>query len=519
MKKLIVALLAICIAFSCFGVVAFAEEATGDATTAKVEKNFDTLVGTFYLQGESGYNYIEDGEFTTDYDYSIAAYLEKILTGTNRIPFYAYEKNGNVWLDRFSKSAFTSEMNLAKSAGIDFIAYKYYAGFGMLNNAKVGLTYMDNQLKLHATSYGIDTDVKFAIMLDGDYAPAKEADLVIDNYLVVAGYLTATDGRPVVFIEWNSTIAEQITKTNTKLKKAVADGANEKKKSSPKTQLNDDVQAMYVVAVNAPSYAEAIAAGCDAVTYTEGIATNGEAYTAMTAKTEAKWADGDKVVPNVVTGLDKRALAANPIEVTMKKYYNDKKTSVRYTRTATADQYAAAATADEFTAHLNNAVATTNKPAEFNALMVYAWDDFAGGATLCPTKTDTQYQYDSTLLKALKSAVVKDDKAETFATIEFVGAEGFTIQVAYDGNYKKLDANGAVVESSIKYEVATDEPAATEPAGEGEATNAPAATAEADNSKKNENSNIGLIIGIAAAVVVVAVVVVVVIVASKKKKA
>ena len=103
-----------------------------------------------------------------------------------------------------------------------------------------------------------------------------------------------------------------------------------------------------------------------------------------------------------MTGFDKRVLAANPIEVTMKKYASDKTTSVRYSRTGAESDYVAAATPDELVAHIKKAVETTNKPKDFSAVMVYAWDDFAGGAYLCPTKTDTAYEYEFSYLKAMR---------------------------------------------------------------------------------------------------------------------
>ncbi len=516
MKKFLVLLMTLCIALSCFSVVTFAEEAPadGDALIAEAPatKSTDNLIGAFYLQGESGYGYVPGGgEYQSDYEYSIAENIAKAVNGTNKVPFYAYDKDGSVFFDRFAQQSLIDEVNFAAAAGVDFIAYKYYAGYGIVNNDKTSLTFMNNQLKLHSTlagqAVGFAKPVDFALVLDGDFNASKEADVIIDNYLIVKGYLTATDGRPVVFIDWNDDISNQITTINKKLKKIVADGANEKKKTTPKTLLNDDVEAMYVVALNAPSYDAAIAAGCDAVSWSQGAGKSGEAYTAMTARVEANWANGEKVIPNVVTGFDARALAENPIEITKKKYSNDKETSVRYSRKAEADDYVAEATPEELTAHLNNALATTNKPAELKAVMIYAWDDFTGGAYLCPTKTDKAYQYQYTYLAAIRAALF-GGATTGFPTITMVDTAGNTIVTDETGVVTTTDKEGKVVSKVDK----DGKDLLAENGG--------------DNGKDNGNTNSGdkkgdstlLIVIIAAAAVVIIAVVVVIIAATKKKK-
>lgn len=410
MKKFLVALMVICIALSCFGFAVFAEEAPeGDAANANgtPTKTVESLVGTYYLQGECGHGTMPGGgTYKTDYDWTLAEQFGKILNGTNRVPFYAGQKeDGSVFFDRMTQQAFKYEMEYAIAAGIDFIAYRYYPGFGTVGGQKKTLQFMNNQLKLHSTiagqAVGFSKPVDFALVLDEDFNAAKDADLIIDEYMVVKGYLTAADGRPVVFILWNDKIQTQISSTNKKLAKVIADGHDPKKKA-PATLFDESIDSMYVVALNAPSYEEAIAAGADAVSWYEGSGSNGEAYTAMTQKVEANWSTAEKVVPNVVTGFDKTLLASNPIEITMKKYASDKATSVRYSRTGTAADSVAAATPEELVNHIKNAVATTNKPADFGAVMVYAWDDFAGGAYLCPTKTDTEFEYEISYLKAMR---------------------------------------------------------------------------------------------------------------------
>lgn len=407
MKKFLVALMVICVALSCFSFAVLAEEApAGDAQGAA--KTVESLVGAYYLQGECGYGAVPGGgTYQTEYDWTIADQLAKALNGTNRIPFYAGQnEDGSLFFDRMAQQAFKYEIEYAIASGIDFIAYRYYPGFGTSGGKKRNLQFMNNQLKMHSTlagqAVGFSKEVDFALVLDEDFNAAKDADLIIDEYIVVKGYLTAADGRPVVFILWNDNIATQISSTNKKLKKVIADGHNPKK-NAPETLFDESIESMYVVALNAPSYEEAIAAGADAVSWFEGSGSNGEAYSAMTQKVEANWASAESnVVPNVVTGFDKRVLAANPIEVTMKKYASDKTTSVRYSRTGAESDYVAAATPDELVAHIKKAVETTNKPKDFSAVMVYAWDDFAGGAYLCPTKTDTAYEYEFSYLKAMR---------------------------------------------------------------------------------------------------------------------
>lgn len=510
MKKILVALMAMCIAFSCFGMVAFADGETEDNAE---KKQVESLVGMYYMQGESGHGYMVDGmDYTDPVDYTAADAIAKAITGTNRVPFYATEKDGSVFFDRFAQATFISEINYAAKAGIDFVAYKYHAGYKTEGSNKVSLTYMNNQLKLHSTlgtqANAFIKEMPYAIVLDGEYEK-NDADTILKSYLICAGYLTASDGRPVIFIEWRDDMKEIIDGANKKLKKLVADGANDKKTTVPKTQLNDDVEAMYVVALNAPSYDEAIAAGCDAISWMGGEGKNGEAYTSMTANVEANWKNGEKVVPNVVVGYDKTDLADNPIEIKAKKNSRAKEETVRYSATGTKEDYVAAATPEEFTAHLTNAVATTNKPKEFSAVMVYAWDDLTGGAILCPTQTDKANQYEYSYLTAMRKYLYGNDN---FNLDENTGLE----LVKYDntGNIIKTDNNGIVtVEKNGEVISKTDKDGNDLLAG------TPTPTGDNKGTTGTAGSPNWVLIGcIAGGVIVVAVVAIIIVVASKKKK-
>ncbi len=535
MKKLLVALLAICIVFSSVCVTSFAaEDTTGDAAVTEETKTVDSLVGAFYLQGESAAGYMGDGTVVqSDYDYQIADKMSANLNGTNKVPFYAFEKDGNVKLEAFAEQYLISETNAAKKAGIDFFAYKLYMGYD--NSSKNLMRNMNWQLIKHVAIFSnaqFESKMKYSLVLDAgfDAGTSGEVNLIVDRFLVMKGYLTATDGRPVVFIEWNDDIQKQIEKLNTALGKAVKNGADPKKKD-PKTQLNDDVRTMYVVALNAPSYADAMAVKdkdgnniIDAVSWTEGAGKNGEAYATMAANVEANWANGEKVVPNVVTGFDKTLLAGDKaIEITAKKT-NKKNTvaDVRYSRSGEADQYVAAATPQELVDHVKKALATTNKPAEFSAVMLYAWDDFLGGAYLCPTKTDKAYQYNTSYITALREYFY--GKADGMASLSVLDEVGNIIVTEANGTYTKTDKDGKVLEKKDKD--GNDLLASTgDPSGDsstGNNTTDPTPTADnstgADDGGNFFKDNLVVIIIVAAAVVVAAVVVVVIVVASKKKK-
>ena len=488
MKKFLVALLAVCLIFSCFGMVSFAEEAP---KTEEAKKNTDTLVGMYYLQGECGIGYLPGGTtYDTDYDYTIADKLAAMIKGTDRIPFYADEtEDGGVFLDRFSRQAFITEMDYAATAGVDFIAYKYYAGYAREGGNQRTLELMNCQLKMHATIYpqpeGFKKDIKFALFLDEDFNVTKDSTLILNQFILLKGYLTDSQGLPVVFVKWTdaATLKECIEKMNRKFAKAVKDGADPSKTTVNETIYPADVQKIFFVAVDAPDPAAALAAGADAVTWSEGSGSNGEAYTAMTSRIEANWAKAsENVIPNVVTGFDKSVLDGNKIEIKMRKYSTlDEDTredldppSIRYSRSGSKTDAVAKATPDEFTAHLKKAVDNAGKPKTFNSIMVYAWEDLAGGAYLVPTKTDTKYEYEYSLLKAMRKA--------------FYGTEdGF--------------------------------PAMEQPYGLG-ATPTPVPTADTgksdNNESKNNNMMLYIIIG-GAAVVVIAVVVIIAVTASKKK--
>ncbi len=527
MKKLLVALMAICIAFSSLSFTVFAEEATGDAATTETTGTTDTTettetetktvtdkIGAFYLQGESGAMMMPDGTFaTSDYDYQIADIMAKALTGTKKIPFYAFDKEGSVFFDSFAEAYLISEVKAAEAAGIDFFAYDLHMGYASVNSATNLIRNMNMQLIRHASNFGTKNfgdKVEYAIVLDGDFDAGKsmERNLVVDQYLIRKGYLTAEDGRPVVFIRWNEDIQNQISKLNSTLKKAVKDPTN----------LKEGVESIYAIALDAPSYDEAINAGAEAISWTEGTGKGGAAYATMTATVEAKWATGTAVIPNVVTGFDKTPLAANPINIEANKQSGkDKTKAVAYARTGADDDLVAAATAEELVNHVKNAVAATNKPANFKAVMIYAWDDFMGGAYLCPTKTDKAYQYDATYLNALRAYFfAKEDGIGELSVLDNTGRTIITDMKAKTITTMGKDSTGQV---SALEKVDFDgnnllEPEAT-PAIEG--TEPPVTTDEPNGSEGGMGT--GLIIGIAAgAVVIIGAVVGIIVGVSKKKK-
>ena len=432
----------------------------------------------------------------SQYDYQIADKMAANLTGTNKIPFYAFDKEGTVYFDSYAEAYFFSETNAAKKAGIDFFAYNLYMGYDTSSPPNL-IRNMNRQLIYHSSKYDLaefESKVKYAVVVDGDFnGKAKERDIIIDKFLIQTGYQTAEDGRPVVFFVWNSTIKDQIEKINKELKKVVAEG---------KTALKSNVEKMFVVVLNAPSYDEAIAVGADAVSWTEGAGKSGEAYANMTAKVEANWATGEKVIPNVVTGFDKTLLAGDKaIEVSALKASNSKEADVRYSRSGEADDYVAKATAQELVEHTKKAIATTNKPAEFNAVMFYAWDDFLGGAYLCPTKTDKAYQYDMDYLKALREYFY--GKTEGMAAISTLDNSN---------NIVTTDETGKVTTANSKGEVLSivdkdgNSLMATAPSGDNNTT-----------TSDGGNYTLYIIIG-AAAIVIIAVVVIIIVAASKKKK-
>ncbi len=512
MKKLLVLLLTISIVFTTVVVGAEAltpplatdSDGTG-ATVVEETKTVESLVGAFYLQGESGAGFMGGGvAYQSDYDYQIADKMAERLNGTNKIPFYAFDKEGKVFFDTYAEKYFFSETNAAKKAGIDFFAYNLYMGYDTSSQPRL-ISKMNGQLIYHSSKYDLlENKMNYAVVLNEDFlgSKAKDRDVLIDKFLTQKGYQTAEDGRPVVFIIWNDKIEEQITRINKDLKKVVADGADPNKPSVPKTALNDDVEAMYVIALNAPSYDEAIAAGCDAVSWTEGSGKNNEAYTTMTAKVEANWASGDKVIPNIVTGFDKTLLAGDKaLEITAKRTSNAKEMDVRYSRSGAADDVVAKATPAELVEHTKKAIATTNKPEEFKAVMFYAWDDFLGGAFLCPTKTDKEFRYDTTYVTALREYFY--GKTDGMADLTVYDNEGFVVTTEENGTITTMKSNGEVVKKVDK-----------------DGNNLMPSNSGGDDDQNTDTETdytLYIIIG-AAAVVVIAVVVIIIVAASSKKK-
>ena len=132
--------------------------------------------------------------------------------------------------------------------------------------------------------------------------------------------------------------------------------------------------------------------------------------------------------------------------------------------------------------------------------MFYAWDDFLGGAFLCPTKTDKAFQYDTSYITALRDYFY--GKSSGMAALTVLDNEGF---------YVTTEENGTVTKTNVKGEVVTKV--------DKDGNN----LLVTDDGGNTTNDNAGdytlyIIIG-AAAVVVIAVVVIVIVVAGKKKKA
>ncbi len=534
MKKLLVALLAMCIAFSAFSFVVLAEETTGDvtadATTNETEageqKTVESLVGAFYLQGEGGSDVDANGNVvTSDYNYQIADVMAKALNGTNKVPFYAFNRDNAVSLEAFAEAYVVSEINAAAEAGIDFFAYDLHMSYASINSSTELARTMNSMLMRHKSLFGTKTigdSVRYAIVLDGNFDAGKsmERNLIVDHFLTIKGYLVAEDGRPVVFIKWNDDIQNQITKLNSTLKKAVKDP----------TMLKDGVESIYAVALNAPSYDEAINAGAEAISWTEGSGKNGAAYATMTATVEANWANGTAVIPNVVTGFDKTLLANNPINVEANKQSGKDKTfGVRYSRTGAADDFVAAATPEELVNHVKNAVATTNKPANFPAVMVYAWDDFMGGAYLCPTKTDKDYQYNVAYLNALRAYFFgKEDGISSIKVLDNTNQDVITDMRAQTITVGKNEKGVFVEKSKVDFdgnnllEVAPPEET---PSVTGEPDTTPGATSDpdvtvpgGDDSEGKDGGIDPLMIGLIAGGAVIVIAIVLVIVLKKKKK-
>lgn len=516
--------MAICIAFSSLSFTVFAEDTTGDAATTGTETETtetkiagaDVKVGAIYLQGESGARMLSDGSFfKSDYDYQIADILAKALKGTNKIPFYAFDKEGSVFFDSYAEDYLVSEINAAKAAGIDYFAYDLHMSFASVNSVTNLAATMNAQLIRHGALYGtskIGNEVNFAVILDGDFDSTKsvERNLIVDQFLLRKGYLVADDGRPVVFIRWNDDIQNQISKLNSALEKAVKD----------ENVLQGGVKSIYAVALDAPSYDEATKVGAEAVSWTEGTGKNGEAYANMTATVEANWANGASVIPNVVTGFDRSLLASNPINIeAYKQQGKDKTNGVRYSRTGTAEETVAQATADELVAHMKNAVATTNKPANFASVMVYAWDDFMGGAYLCPTKTDKEYQYDATYLNALRAYFYgKEDGIDTLTVLDNIGQIVITDMRAKTITVRGKDSTGQISElSKIDFD-GNNLLESAEPQTTPVSPQTPDQPGTIGGSEGEGKGPWGLIGGIGGGVVAVIAIVAVILGVSKKKK-
>lgn len=380
MRKATIFILALTMLLSCICMPVFAAELTTTSTPTPVEapevdkRATDTLVGAIRFDGWSGRPMASE--------WGVAEKLKEVLTSeySDRIPFFAKIKSGTVDFTRYMQAYLDTEIAFAAAAGIDYFAYTYFPdGSGL-----------EIPLKYHVASTKKE-EVKMAVILKDGYFDAKKDITDLFSRLVKnTAYLTTLNDRAVIYVEYSAENPDYVLNCINAVRKK----ANSNKLNTP-----------FIIVMDAPSEADAIAVGADAMSWYNVTATNGQAFADLAAAAEAKWEAAKSntslsVVPLVTTGYDKRPIAAKPISISVDDV-------VKFADTATADQYAAKATPAEIGTHLQKAIAfnaaNTDKTV-FNSVLMYAWNEFADGAWLCPTQ-DANGAYVSDRLEAVKTVL------------------------------------------------------------------------------------------------------------------
>lgn len=392
MRKAIIFILALTMLLSCLCIPVMAEDL---ATPTPVDppqadqRGTDTLVGVIRFDGWSG--------ASTGTEWGVADKLAQTLTSeySDRIPFFANVGTDNtVSFGRYTIQTMTYELDFAASAGIDYFAYSY---------SKDG-TGLEIPMRIHLGSTSRDKVKMAAIIQEGMFDLKKDINDLFNRYIKSGVYLRALDDRPVIYVKY--TTADYTVNCVNALRKKAGSSTLKKLMNTP-----------FIIILDAPSEADAIAAGGDAMSWSYVAGTNGQAYADLAAAAEAKWEAGKantslSIVPLVTTGYDMRPLAAHPVSITVDD-------EVVLDMNSTADQYAAKATAEELSAHLQKALdfnAANVDKTVFNSVLVSAWNEFYGGAWLCPTQ-DEKGAWVTDRLTAVKNVLDPQSKNDPIPTM------------------------------------------------------------------------------------------------------
>jgi hypothetical protein len=296
---------------------------------------------------------------------AVGLQVERVLGPAHwrdRLPFYARELSDHaVEVRGASQALIDQEIVYAAAAGLDYWAFVWYPPGSGLDTAR----------RLYLAS-AHRSRIAFCLLFDGlarfRHAIRDRGELL--DAFARPEHVRVAGGRPLVFFLARASTAPTATdlaalrrEIDATRAAAVAAGVGDPYiacMGSPTRQLVDAIDAL----------------GLDAGSAYATPGRGGMPFARLARAAEQCWDGyrdaGVRVLPGVTTGWDPRPLVETPVSWS----------------TWDPDGWAQPGTPDEIAAHLERALAWTARhpaAAEANAVVVYAWNEFAEGGWLCPT--------------------------------------------------------------------------------------------------------------------------------------
>ena len=298
-----------------------------------------------------------------------------------RLPFYAkvlapnqVEVRGN------TQAVMDQEIALAQSAGLDYWAFCLYSEDDAMTRGGLDLYFHSVHVQ----------EINFCVILQGGQAstwvnnwPQQRARLL--DYFRKPTYQQVCGGRPLLFLLQPAAMVSPSGFRDFESARAAIEDLRQKAVAS-------GMKAPYVVAMDwspAATQRDVEKLGLDAISsYASNGGEKAATYAHLTSYTQSNWdayaTTGDKVVPWVTTGWDRRPRVENP--VFWEKPYSS------------PDNYYERAAPLEIAGHLKAALnwnASHPGSAEANAVIIYAWNEFDEGGWLDPTLEEGNARLDA----------------------------------------------------------------------------------------------------------------------------
>ena len=271
-----------------------------------------------------------------------------------RLPWYADISNGNFTIDSGSQEIMDKQIQFAKQAGIDYFAFDYYPERPGDNDLSVSRSLYQSSKYKNA--------VNWCALLCYFYNFEEDVPKLIEQFKE-ENYQKVLNGRPLLYFFY---VTREHLNFITKLRELTAQAG---------------VPDPYIVALStsASAVADLKELKMDAFSQYFTYGENGIAYKDYAANESKGWErykeTGTQVIPWVSTSWDKRPMA-------------DHVPSWETSNPASPHMYSEQGTPEQIAEQLGKAIdwCETNKETTVaNAILIYAWNEFAEGGWIEPT--------------------------------------------------------------------------------------------------------------------------------------